>query len=243
MLRIIRSNRKIKILQNTIIFRYTKKNAASTYIDVTAPTDLEKTGNEWLQWIVDNSAGKITSVDTTQEFITFIASYIPAEAIHNFQIYDSYLAHYLGFPNVQINSLALSGYTSETWGYFRLLFEDDGFIGNEYEESQIEDHESGITMDGKVYQPCVYYEPTIYNISLYNFDINQTRWAKRFLRSLGSNTDCYFETQAMYPEPFPADYQTPFQISAESKYLEKSDRHNSNNIKMKMVWAGEVIDE
>jgi hypothetical protein len=123
------------------------------------------------------------------------------------------------------------------------LFEDDGFIGNEYEESQIEDHESGITMDGKVYQPCVYYEPTIYNISLYNFDINQTRWAKRFLRSLGSNTDCYFETQAMYPEPFPADYQTPFQISAESKYLEKSDRHNSNNIKMKMVWAGEVIDE
>lgn len=240
MLRIIESKKRIPLVVGANVFRYSTKNAPTTYTTVTEPTGAARTGKEWLQFIVDNSGGKITEFSIADgDFITMIAFYLPSTAIHHFEILDPYLANYLGFPNKQTNSSTTNGFTSETWGYFRLLFEDDGFIGNEYEEEMIEDHESGITMDGKVYQPTVYTEPTIYKIKLWNLDINQTRWAKRFLRSLGSNTDCYFALDEQYPPPFPYDNNTPFQIAAEQKFLEKSERHNSNNVTFKMVWEGE----
>lgn len=240
MLRVIESKKKIKILSGDPIFRYNTKGNPASYTTVSAPSDLEFTGKEWLNYIKSSTGGRITAYSVSDnEFITFIAPYLLDSSIRNFQILDPYLANYLGFPNRQENSSTTNGYTSETWGYFRLLFEDDGFIGNEYEEEMIEDHESGITMDGKVYQPTVYTEPTIYKIKLWNLDINQTRWAKKFLRTLGSNTDCYFATDEQYPPVFPYDNNTPFQIAAEQKFLEKSERHNSNNITFKMVWAGE----
>jgi len=240
MLRIIESKKKILLPVGTAVFKYSTKNAQTTYTTVTEPTGAARTGKEWLEFIIANTAGKVSEFSIADnDFITMIAFYLPSTAIHHFEILDPYLANYLGFPNKQTNSLTTNGFTSETWGYFRLLFEDDGFIGNEYEEEMIEDHESGITMDGKVYQPTVYTEPTIYKIKLWNLDINQTRWAKKFLRTLGSNTDCYFAFDEQYPPPFPYDNNTPFQIAAEQKFLEKSERHNSNNVTFKMVWAGE----
>ena len=239
MLRVIESKKRILLPVGTAVFKYSTKDAPTFFTTIVDNSGTAKTGKEWLQFIL-YYCNKITNFNiATENLIELTASYEDSEAIHHFEILDVYLANYLGFPNRQTNSSTKNGYTSETWGYFRLLFEDDGFIGNEYEEEMIEDHESGITMDGKVYQPTVYTEPTIYKIKLWNLDIDQTRWAKKFLRSLGSNTDCYFAFDEQYPPPFPYDNNTPFQIAAEQKFLEKSERHNSNNVTFKMVWAGE----